>query len=156
ESIDARPCPSRRPIARVTAQDWLVMDAARRGDWFAVVRYATRDGKTSRWSRAVGAIAQTIEGAGARPPKWRLCLLWLIAPHRLRLLPLLRRALTASVREPEPDIAPPRDLPAALAQLAEVLARIAQRPGEVSSSEFVAAVRWVTIRLEGTDTKVRI
>src|SRR5262249_32616993 len=100
ESIDARPHPSRRSIARITAQDWLVMAAARRGDWFAVVRYATRDGSTSRWSRAVGAIAQTIEGVGARPPKWRLWLLWLIAPNRLRLLPLLQRALKASVREP--------------------------------------------------------
>jgi hypothetical protein len=156
ESIDARPIPSRRSIARVTAQDWLVMDAARRGDWFAAVRYATRSGSTSRWSRAVGAMAQIIEGVGARPSNWRLRLLWLVAPRRLWLRPLLQRALAGSIQEPDPDIPPPRDLPAALTLFAEVLAKAAQRPGAVSSSEFVAAVRWVTNRLENTDMKVQV
>ena len=58
ESIDARPRPSRQSIVRITARDWLVMDAARRGDWVAADRYATRGGSTSRWSRAVGAMAR--------------------------------------------------------------------------------------------------
>lgn len=42
-------------MARVTARDWLVMDAARRGDWLATIGYAERGGN-SRWSRAVAAI----------------------------------------------------------------------------------------------------
>jgi hypothetical protein len=152
ESIDVRPSPPRQAIVRVTARDWLVMDAARRGDWSAAVRYASRGESTSRWSRAVGGMARTIDGVGGLP-KWRLWLLWLAAPRRLRLRSLLQRALAASVREPEPDIAPPLDLPAALARLAAVLAR---RPGGVSSAEFVGAVRWVTIRLDSADAKVRV
>jgi hypothetical protein len=156
ESIDVRPTPSRRSIVRVTARDWLVMDAARRGGWFAAVRYATRGGSTSRWSRAVGGMARTIDGVGTPLPKWRLWLLWLVAPRRLRLRPLLQRALTASFRDHESAAAAPRDLPAALALFAEVLAKTAQRPGEVNSSEFVAAVRWVTVRLESADTKVQV
>jgi hypothetical protein len=155
ESIDVRACPPRKSIVRVTARDWLVMDAARRGDWSAAVRYATRTGSTSRWSRAVGGMARTIDGVGMLP-KWRLWLLWFVAPRRLRLRPLLQRALTASIREHQADIAPPLDLPAALARCAEVLAKIAQRSGEVSSSEFVAAVRWVTIRLESAAAKAEV
>jgi hypothetical protein len=155
ESIDARPRPARSSIVRVTTRDWLVMDAARQGDWSAAARFATRDGN-SRWSRAVGGMARTIDGVG-RLPKWRLRLLWLVAPRRLRLRPLLQRALLASVREHvSSDIAPPRDLPAALALFAEALAKTTQRSSEVSSSEFVAAVRWVTIRLESADAKVQL
>ena len=154
ESIEARPRPSQLSIVRVTARDWLVMDAARRGDWSAAVRYATRGG-TSRWSRAVGAMARTIDGVG-RLPKWRLWLLWLVAPRRLRLRPLLQRALAASHGEHKADIAPPRDLPAAWVLFAEVLAKTAQRPGEVGSSEFVSAVRWVAIRLESADMKAQV
>jgi hypothetical protein len=155
ESIDVRPRPSRLSIVRVTARDWLVMDAARRGDWSGAVRFATRDGSTSRWSRAVGGMARTIDGVG-RVPKWKLWLLWLVAPRRLRLWPLLKRALTASAREHESDITPPLDLPAALALFAQVLAKTAQRSGEVSSSEFVSAVRWLVVRLESTDKKAQI
>lgn len=156
ESIDFRPRSSRQSLVRVTARDWLVMDAARRGDWFAVVRYATRGGSTSRWSRAVSGMARIIGGVGAPLPKWQLWLLWLVAPRRHRLRPLLQRALTASVQEHESDIAPPPDLPVALTLFAEVLAKTGQRSGEVSGSEFVAAVRWVTIRLESADAKVQV
>lgn len=155
ESIDARPRPARNSIVRVTTRDWLVMDAARQGDWSAAARFAERDGG-SRWSRAVGGMARTIDGVGILP-KWRLRLLWWVAPRRLRLRPLLRRALLASAREPKSaDTAPPHDLPAALALLAEVLAKAAQRSSEVSSSEFVAAVRWVTVRLEGADVQGQV
>jgi hypothetical protein len=155
ESIDARPRRPRRSIVRVTARDWLVMDAARRGDWSAALRCATRGGST-RWSRAVAGMAQTFADLGTPLPKWRLWLLWLVAPRRLRLRPLLQRALTVSVRQRESDIARPRDLPAALALLAETLARTAQHPGEVSSAEFLEAVRSVTIRLESADMKVQV
>jgi hypothetical protein len=155
ESIDVRPCPARQSLVRVTARDWLVMDAARGGDWFAAVRYAARGGSTSRWSRAVGGMARTIYRIGTPLPKWQLWLLWLVAPRRLRLRPLLQRALTAGVQEHESDIGAPRDLPAALAVFAEVLAKTVHS-GEVSSSEFVAAVRWVTIRLESAETEVQV
>jgi hypothetical protein len=154
ESIDARPRPSRQSIVRVTARDWLVMDAARRGDWFAAERYATRGGGTSRWSRAVGAMARAIDGTPL--PKWRLWLLWLVAPRRLRLRPLLQRALTASARQHEPDTVPPHDLATALASLAEMLTKTAQHPGKVSGAEFLAAVRGVTVRLESAETKAQI
>lgn len=154
ESIDARPRPSRQSIVRVTARDWLVMDAARRGDWFAADRYATRGGGTSRWSRAVGAMARTIDGTPL--PKWRLRLLWLVAPRRLRLRPLLERALAASARQHESDTPPPHDLPTALALLAAILTKTAQYPGKLSSAEFLAAVRGVTLRLESADMKAQI
>ena len=151
ESLDARPSRPRQSIVRVTARDWLVMDAARRGDWFAVVHYAQRRGGT-RWSRAVAGMARTF--AGLPPlPKWQLWLLWLVAPRRRRLRPLLERALTAGVRQSESDIAPPPDLPAALALLAGMVAR---QSGAVSSSEFVAAVRGVTLRLESAEMKARV
>lgn len=155
ESIDARPSPPRRSIVRVTARDWLVMDAARRGDWFATVHYATRGGGTSRWSRAVGGMARTFAGLPPHP-NWRLLLLWLVAPRRLRLRPLLQRALRAGVWKPESEIAPPHDLPAALTRLAEILTKTAQHSAEVSSAEFIAAVRWVSIRLDSPNMKAQI
>jgi len=155
ESIDARPRVSRNTIVRVTTRDWLIMDAARQGDWPAAVRFSERDGG-SRWSRAVGGMARTIDGVG-RLSRWRLCLLWLVAPRRLRLRPLLRRALRASAREQvSSDVAAPRDLPAALALFAEVLAKATRRSSEVSSSEFVAAVRWVIVRIESADAKMQL
>ena len=155
ESIDARLTRPRRSIVRVTARDWLVMDAARRGDWFAAVRYTKRGGSTSRWSRAVAGMAQTFTGL-APLPKWRLRLLWWVAPRRRRLRPLLERALAASVRERESDTGPPGDLPAALGRLAEMLAKVARPPGQVSSVEFLAAVRAVTLQLEGAEVKVQV
>ena len=155
ESIDARPTRPRRSIVRVTARDWLVMDATRRGDWAAAMRYAERGGGISRWSGAVAGMVQTF--ADLPPlPKWRLWLLWLIAPRRLRLRPLLQRALTASRRQSEPDLARPRDLPEALALLAQILAKTAQHTGEVTSREFLAAVRGVTLHLEGADMRVQV
>jgi hypothetical protein len=155
ESIDARPSRPRRALVRVTARDWLVMDAARRGDWAAVIRYAERGRGFFRWSRAVAGMAQTF-AAFPPLPKWRLWLLWLIAPRRFRLRPLLRRALTAGSQPHEPDLPRPHDLPAAMALLAQVLAKSAQRPGEVTSVEFLAAVRWVATQLEGADRKGQI
>ncbi len=154
DSIDARPSRPRRSIVRITARDWLVMDATRRGDWAAAMHFADRGRSVSRWSVAVAAMAQAI--AGLPCPKWRLWLLWLIAPRRLRLRPLLQRALTAGRRPSEADPAPPCDLPAALVLLADRLARIARHSGEVGSAEFLAAVHWVTIRLEGTDVAMQL
>jgi hypothetical protein len=148
ESIDARPRRPRQWIVRVTARDWLVMDAARRGDWPAVVRHATRAG-TTRWSRAVGGMARAFAGL-APLPNWQLWPLWLIAPRRAQLYPLLQRALAAGVQRKNPDIACPPDLPAALAVLADVLTR------KVSSADFMAAVRWVALRLESTEVKVHV
>jgi hypothetical protein len=155
ESIDTRPSRPRRSIVRVTARDWLVMDAARRGDWAAVVRYAEHRRGLFRWSRAVAGMAQTF--ASFPPlPKWRLWMLWLLAPRRRRLRPLLQRALTAGAQQDEPDLPRPRDLPAALALLAQVLAKSARRPSEVSSVEFLAAVRSVGTQLEGAHIKAQI
>jgi hypothetical protein len=155
ESIDARPSRPQLSIVRVTARDWLVMDAARRGDWFATVRHASRGVDTSRWSRAVGGMARTF--AGLPPlPNWQLRLLWWIAPRRLRLRPLLQRALMASVWKQESDLAPPHDLPAALTRLAEILTQSAQHPGEVSGAQFMAAVRWVGIRLDSADMRAQV
>lgn len=155
ESIDARPRRPRRLLARVTARDWLVMDAARRGDWLATIRYAERGGN-SRWSRAVAGMAQTFSGLGTSLPKWRLRLLWLIAPRRRRLRPLLQRALMASGKQDKAQIAPPGDLPSALGLLAEILTRTAQRPDAVSSAEFLAAVRWVETLLDSAALKAQV
>lgn len=151
ESIDARPTRPRRSITRVTARDWLVMDAARRGDWFGVVRYAQRGGGT-RWSRAVTGMAQTF--AGLPPlPNWQLRLLWLVAPRRRLLRPLLQRALATSDRQHESDIATPPDLPTALTLLAAMVAR---RPGGVGSDEFLAAVRGVSLRLASAEMNLQV
>lgn len=154
ESIDARPTRPRRSIVRVTARDWLVMDAARRGDWAAAMHYE-RGRRVSRWSVAVVGMAQTFAGL-APLPKWQLWLLWLIAPRRLRLRPLLERALSTGPRQSETVLACPRDLPAALALLAQVLAKTAQHSGEVSSDEFLAAVQSVTLCIEGDEMRTRV
>jgi hypothetical protein len=131
------------------------MDAARRGDWAGAMRYADRGRRVSRWSVAVAGMTQSLAGLPP-PPKWRLWLLWLIAPRRLWLRPLLQRALIAGHQQSEPANTCPRDLPTALALLAQLIAKTAQPSSDVSGIEFVAAVRWLTLRIEGADMRVKL
>ena len=51
---------------------------------------------------------------------------------------------------------PPNDLPAALAQIAAVLAKSARFSGEAVGVELVAAVRGVTRRLESAEMRVQV
>jgi hypothetical protein len=109
--------------ARAIARDWLVVDAARIGNWREVVRLGRRGKDSLRWSYAVARIAERIAGNPDGCHDWLLCLYWMLAPRRQATLLPLRRAL-ATQRAVKVKAAGPRlagDLPAALANLAHVL-----------------------------------
>lgn len=95
------------------ARDFLIADAAERGDWREVRELASLPGATSRLGRFAGAVAARLEGDEAMTDA-RLWLAWLAAPRRRETWPLLRRALdtgeVAPVEPPRPavevDLAP--------------------------------------------------
>lgn len=101
--------PHGRPAARVArraARTWLITDAARRGDWGAVLTLGRRSGFAMRWPSLMGAIAARILGDPRAPSDWRLRLAWFVTPHRRATWPMVRRALSvprgAESAAPEP------------------------------------------------------
>jgi hypothetical protein len=109
--------------ARIIARDWLVVDAARIGNWREVVRLGRRGRDSQRWSYALARIGERFIGDPNAGRDWRLWLCWAAAPRRWATLALLRRALAvprapaSKAAEPSTDV----ELPDALADLACVL-----------------------------------
>lgn len=83
-------CP---PIAMHLANEWRIADAAARGDWAEVELLGRAPHRRSRAARLFGAIAARLIAYPPIPSVLALIGLWLLAPHRVRNLPLLRRAL---------------------------------------------------------------
>jgi hypothetical protein len=109
--------------ARVIAREWLIIDAAQRGDWREVIRLGRRGRSSLRWSYAVARISERSIGDPRGCGDWALVALWLLASRRRPMLPLLRHAL-ATPRDPEAIVAEdatPESLPEALANLVHVV-----------------------------------
>ena len=77
------------------AREWLVVEAAERGAWADVVRYA-RGQRRTRLTRLLGAIGGRFSDsadAAERPTAARLWLTWMLSPKRRHTLALVRQAL---------------------------------------------------------------
>jgi hypothetical protein len=108
---------------RATARDWLVVDAARIGNWREVIRLGRRGyDDRLRWSYAVARMGERLIGDPRGGRDWLLCLCWMVAPRRRATFALLRRALAVPRAEKQSGVAPAaEELPQALANLAQAL-----------------------------------
>jgi hypothetical protein len=108
---------------RAIARDWLVVDAARVGNWPRVIRLGLTDTNRLRWSYSMARIGERLTGDPQAWRNWQLwpCFLW--APRRRVTYPLFRRALAVPVRRSVQADAPPgaAGLPLALGGLARAL-----------------------------------
>jgi hypothetical protein len=140
---------------RAIARDWLVVDAARIGNWHGVIRLGRRGYDDSlRWSYAIARIGERLSGDPRGCWAWRLWLCWLVAPRRLATFALLRRAL-AVPRAPKQAAAEPAvaaDLPEALARLASLLENRYAHDGR----SFAASVCAVDAALDGPATRTLV
>lgn len=111
-----------RRIRRV-ARDWLVADAARHGDWDKVIFIGERGMASQRWSYAVARIGERLIRRPTALNNWQLWLLWLLAPRRKMLKPLLMRALSTTrlTRSRSYTQTLTKKLPEALAKLNHIL-----------------------------------
>jgi hypothetical protein len=84
------------PAARRVANEWLVADAAARGDWIAVVRRGALPGQATAYTRFLARAAARIRGEAPpgepSPTDFGLWLSWLLAPGRKVMRPLLDQA----------------------------------------------------------------
>ena len=118
---------------RLIARDWLVVDAARVGNWHRVIRLGRHGMTRLRWSYSMARIGERLTGDPKAWRNWQLwpCFLW--APRRRVTYPLFRRALRVPVRQSVSPDAPPSitGLPLALGGLARVLERANAHDGEL-------------------------
>ena len=144
DSIDWRFVPA---TARVIARNWLVAEAAERGNWRDVIRLGRRGRFSLRWSYAVARMVERLIGDPRGCGDWLLVMCWMLAPRRRGMFRMLRNALAVprarkhSAREPQqPATEPPPDapdLPGALANLAQMLRNKFGQAGQ----SFAKAVR---------------
>jgi len=135
---------------RMVARDWLIVDAARIGDWHEVVRLGHRRRHILRWSYALARIGERLSGDPQARRDWLLRLCWLVAPRRRATLPLLRRALAVPCApKPTAEREAAASLRAALAGLADAIGNrftradgsFARRVGDVDAALDLAATR---------------
>jgi hypothetical protein len=133
---------------RCTARDWLVAEAAARGDWQDVIWRGKRGADSFRWSYAVARMAERINRHAEAPADWLLIVLWLRAPRRLRLLPLLRTA-RALPRAPKPGarFTRPRSWQQAIAPLGAMLCEAGQGATTLQREQFAAAIQGAAANL---------
>ena len=128
---------------RAIARDWLVVDAARAGNWHRVVRLGRHGVTRLRWSYSMARIGERLTGDPKAWRNWQLwpCFLW--APRRLVTYPLLRRALAVPVRRSVQPDAPPNTtgLPLTLGNLAHALAGANAHDGELLARSIEAVNR---------------
>ena len=140
---------------RATARDWLVVDAARIGDWRQVIRLGRRGYDNSlRWSYAVARIGERLSGSPRGCRDWQLCLCWMFAPRRRATFALLRRALAVPHIPPQAAAGPAvaEELPEALANLARVLENRCVHDGP----SLAAAACAVDSALDGSATRALV
>jgi hypothetical protein len=128
---------------RVIARDWLVVDAARVGNWHRVIRLGRHGITRLRWSHSMARIGERLIGDPQAWRNWQLwpCFLW--APRRYATYPLFRRALRVPVRRSvQPDAAPSvAALPLALGSLARALEGSNAHDGELLARSIAAVDR---------------
>jgi hypothetical protein len=140
--------------ARAVARDWLVVDAARIGNWREVIHLGRRGRDSTRWSYAVSLIAERLCGDKGARDSWLLWLCWIVAPRRRGTLALLRRAL-ALPRVPTPSAvseSAATDLPQALANLARRLQNTHAHDG----LPLIQAVRDIDSKIDSPGTRTLI
>jgi hypothetical protein len=128
---------------RLIARDWLVVDAARVGNWHRVIRLGRHGTTRLRWSYSMARIGERLTGD---PKAWRNWLLWpcfLWAPRRRLTYPLFRRALRVPARRLVSPDAPPSntELPLTLGRLARALERANAHDGELLARSIDAVDR---------------
>jgi hypothetical protein len=128
-----------RPIAR----DWLVVDAAKVGNWYRVSRLGRHRMTRLRWSYSMARIGERLTGDPKAWRNWQLwpCFLW--APRRRVTYPLFCRALAVPVRRSvQPDTtASVTRLPLALGGLARALEAASVHDGELLDRSIEAVAR---------------
>lgn len=92
DQLDPDLCP---PVARRIAADWLVADAAVRGEWNEVVEHVETLPGPSRSARFIALAARRLMGQTVS--NRALLEAWLSAPRRLQTVGLLRRAWIAPI-----------------------------------------------------------
>jgi hypothetical protein len=100
--------PQRTPrIFHALAREWLVADAASRGQWARVVTLARGARAATPSVRLLGKIGGHLDASQpATTSALSLWWSWLVAPHRRHTLALVRRAARASVAATGPGAAP--------------------------------------------------
>lgn len=128
---------------RTIARDWLVVDAARAGNWHRVIRLGLSGTNRLRWSYTMARIAERLTGAPQARPNWRLWLGFLLAPRRRLTYPLFRRALAVPRhRSVQPDTPGSiTGLPLALGGLARALESANAHDGELLARSIDAVDR---------------
>ncbi|HEX7645641.1 MAG TPA: hypothetical protein VF472_25840 [Burkholderiaceae bacterium] len=141
---------------RRMARDWLVADAAARGDWQDVIWRGRRGRDSFRWSYAVARMAERIIRSTEAPANWLLVILWLYAPRRRRLLPLLRQARDLP-RAPAPaaKFARPLNWQDAIAPLAAMLCE-REKGATPQRAQFVSAIHGAAANLAVPSMRARI
>jgi hypothetical protein len=127
---------------RAIARDWLVVDAARVGNWHRVIRLGMSSDRL-RWSYNMARIAERLTGAPQARPNWLLWQCFLSAPRRRLTYPLFRRALAVPRRRSvQPDApASATGLPLALGGLARALEGANAHDGELLDRSIDAVDR---------------
>jgi hypothetical protein len=128
---------------RAIARDWLVVDAARAGNWHKVIRLGLTSTNRLRWSYNMARIAERLTGAPQARPNWLLWQCFLSAPRRRLTYPLFRRALAVPRRRSvQPDTpANATGLPLALGGLARALEGANAHDGELLDRSIDAVDR---------------
>lgn len=130
-AVESRASSTPASRARAYARDWLLVDAARQGNWREMEWLDRRGHHRLPWSALLLALAERRGAAchrrpaAAAPSNRRLYWLWLLAPRRRLMWPLLQQTLQQPPAPPRTTApAPGRpDLPAAWAAFAAVLAQ---------------------------------
>jgi hypothetical protein len=102
-------------MARRLANEWLVADAAERGEWSRVHELTNGTAPQSRMTRLLGGVASRLCNSADAPGDNQLSLLWMAAPARRATRALVRNAFAtrrngadqSSTTAPESDVSAP-------------------------------------------------
>jgi hypothetical protein len=122
-------------------REWVLADAARRGDWSDVVEVSQALGPTTPASEWLGAVAQRLLGRPDAPSDEALESLWRRVPGRKRTAWLHERALRAAPTAPAPTVVEEPDDPVQAALLADLALQTAPHPAALQA----AADAWTRV-----------
>jgi hypothetical protein len=143
---------------RRTARDWLVAEAAAQGAWQEAIWRGKRGSDSFRWSYAVARMIERIDRRAEAPADWLLILLWLRAPRRRRLLPLLRQARAVPRRAPDQAVKVSRPLSwrQAIAPLGAMLCEMERNGTPPQRAQFVSAIHGAAANLVVPSMRARL
>jgi hypothetical protein len=139
--------------ARAIARDWLLVDAARIGNWAEIIRLDRHGSRpATRWSYTLARIGERLSGDPRGCYDWQLWVYWAVAPHRRATWPLLRHALAVG-RVTKPTETEASAAAATLPHALDHLARVLDHAFAYDSMSFAAAVRAVDAALDDPATQ---